>query len=160
MCSLCGTNFKSSCTQLHFAMHASYAAFQKLKFEIFAQTHPSEHNQNFAIMPPSTLENSAEMLSVLPLLHISSYQIPITVPSFPHTLPCFQPTFTRRTSGHCLGILTAVNFCGCPRNSNKYSISYCMPPPNPFFSVFHLFLSPVLVFKGKAWMWLTSFESI
>jgi len=57
-------------------------------------------------MPPSKLENSPEMLNFFPLMHIPSYQIPITVPAlFPNTLPCFQPTFTRRTSGHCLGTL-------------------------------------------------------
>jgi hypothetical protein len=28
---------------------------------------------------------------------------------FLHNLPPFQPTFTRRTSGHCLGTFIAVN---------------------------------------------------
>ena len=32
----------------------------------------------------------------------------------PTTLPCFQPTITRRTSGRCLGTFTKANVCISP----------------------------------------------
>jgi len=128
-----------------------FCILPKIKFEIFAQAHQSHHDQNFVTMPHSKQQNSAEMLNFFPLVHIPSCQTPITVPaSFPNILPYFQPSFTRRTSGNCLETLTAVNFSGCFRNSNKCSTSYCMPPPpfHLFFSIFHLFLSLVFVFDG------------
>jgi hypothetical protein len=104
----------------------------KINFKIFAQVHQSQHDENFVIMPPSKPEKSAEMLNFFPLMHIPNYQITITVRAlFPNTLPCFQLTFARRTSGHCLGTLRTVNFSGCLRDSNKCCTSYCMPPSSP-----------------------------
>jgi hypothetical protein len=44
-----------------------------------------------------------QTLNSFPLLHA------------PNILPCYQPTFTIRTSGHCLGIFRAVNVYGSHR---------------------------------------------
>jgi len=116
-----------------------FCILPKIKFEIFAQAHQSHHDQNFVTMPHSKQQNSAEMLNFFPLVHIPSCQTPITVPaSFPNILPYFQPSFIWRTSGNCLETLTAVNFSGFFRNSNKFSSSYCIPPP-PLFTFFSLF---------------------
>ena len=107
----------------------------KINFKIFAQAHQSQHDESFVIIPPSKLKKTRPKCSISFLCaYIPSYQTPTTVPAlFPSTLPCFQPTFTRRTNGHCLGTLTAVNFSGCLRNNNKCCTSYCMPPPLTFF---------------------------
>ena len=33
----------------------------------------------------------------------------ITLASLPNALPCLQPTFRRRTTGHCLGTFKAIH---------------------------------------------------
>ena len=48
------------------------------------------------------------------LLHTQNSPIPITLtPSLPNSLPCLEPTFSRRTSGHCVGTCRATK---CPVN--------------------------------------------
>jgi len=54
------------------------------------------------------------MLNCFPSLHNSSSPLTTLLSSFHNALPCLQYTFTRRTSGHCLEVLTAV-----------YSLSLC-----------------------------------
>ena len=71
----------------------------KIKFKIFSQAHRSHHDQNFVKMPPSKLENSAEMNFFL-LVHYSLYQTPITVPaSFPNSYRIFNPPLPEGRAG-------------------------------------------------------------
>jgi hypothetical protein len=51
------------------------------------------------------------MLNVLPLLSSPNSPFSIALPSsLTNAVPSFRPTFTRRTNGHNLRNLTAVNF--------------------------------------------------
>jgi hypothetical protein len=53
-------------------------------------------------------QNSAQMLNFFPSLHSSNRPLTTLLSSFHNALPCLQYTFIRRTSGHCLEVLTAV----------------------------------------------------
>jgi hypothetical protein len=59
--------------------------------------------------------------------------LPINLPSlFPKLISCYQRTFTRRTSGHCLGTFSAVNFSHShPLPSYKFSACHSLHTPLP-----------------------------
>jgi hypothetical protein len=79
--------------------------------KIPAKTQHSQCHTNFVITPPPkhTVQPKS-YASFLPCTRNSP--LPITeLPSLPNVLPCQQNTFTRRTSGHCLGTFGAANFC-------------------------------------------------
>jgi hypothetical protein len=60
------------------------------------------------------------MPSYFPQLHTSNSPPPFTLlSSLLNALPCFQPTFTRWTSGLCLGIFRGVNFVSPWYNNNN-----------------------------------------
>jgi len=42
------------------------------------------------------------------------YRTATSLSSIPNSVPCLQPTFSRRMSGHCLGNFTAENFSVFP----------------------------------------------
>jgi hypothetical protein len=71
--------------------------------------------------PDPQQKNSAQILNLFPLLHSQTIHLPSPyVFSFPNALPCLQLTFTRRTSGHCLGNLP-------PPHNNKCSAPHYTP---------------------------------
>jgi len=55
------------------------------------------------------IRSSSQVFSLFTSLYNQNSPHPITLPSVPKALRCFQPTFTRRTSGHSPGIFTAEN---------------------------------------------------
>jgi hypothetical protein len=100
-------------------MRASNAALPTINLKISYRKQPSQRHENFAMMPPSELQ-TAQTLSIFPQLHTPNSPPPFTLPSSPlKALPCFQPTFTRRTSGHCQGIFRKVNFVSPWNNNNN-----------------------------------------
>jgi hypothetical protein len=72
---------------------------------------------------PSTARTPILSLSLT--LHTQNNPIPITfTPSLPNALPCLEPTFTRRTSGHCLGTCRATK---CPATPQLSNTNICVP---------------------------------
>jgi hypothetical protein len=60
-------------------------------------------------MPPSDPQNQPQCHTVPPATHPNT-PIPITLPSeLTNKIPCYQPAFTRRTSGHWLWNFRATN---------------------------------------------------
>jgi hypothetical protein len=54
--------------------------------------------------------------------------------SVPNTVPCFEPTCTRRTSGRCLGYFRTLNLSVSPCNINRRSASHYTPASLFFYS--------------------------
>jgi hypothetical protein len=67
---------------------------------------------------PST-PNSAHMFNLFPLL-LHTPNSPL-----PNALPCLQPTFTRRTSRHCLVTDSGKPLCSPCTNNRKCSVRQC-----------------------------------
>jgi hypothetical protein len=103
------------------AMHCAYSCSPPKCIKIWPQCCPQT-------------KNTAQMLTFFPPLRNSSNPLTTLLSSFHNPLPCLQHTFTRRTSGHCLGALAAVYSLSL-RNIRR-SASHCRPtPPTHFLSV-------------------------
>ena len=85
------------------------------------------------------------MLTFCLLLCTLNCPLSIILPSSLHkVLPCYQPTFTRRTSGHCPETFRAANFSdplplmirAVPRTAPSH--------PSLLLSVLHVTIAPVL----------------
>jgi hypothetical protein len=82
--------------------HTILCQYRRHACEIFPPAKPSQRNNSFFITLPS------------PSLCCTSQQLTssTTPSSLPKDVPCFQPSFTRRTSGQCLRTFRAINlFC-------------------------------------------------
>lgn len=92
----------------------------------FTQTQPFRRGQNFVKLMPIKPQTQPKC-STLSSAAYSNSPLPITLPpSLPKASPCFQYTFTRRTSGHYLETFTAVRPPPPPRN-NKWNASHSTP---------------------------------
>lgn len=103
---------------------ANYDLAPKINVALYAFTQPSptltsefsrKHShpiaKKFCHNTVLQTQNSDQLLSLFPWLHTANRSISSRVPSsLPNPLPYFQPTFTRRPSGHCPGTFRAVNF--------------------------------------------------
>ena len=77
---------------------------------------------------------------MLPSKHNTQQDIPALLQRFnsrhaacfiPNALAYFQPSFTRRTRGHCLGTFRAVTFPDSPSPSVKIIIVVALSAPHP-----------------------------
>ena len=64
--------------------------------------------------PPNTIKISSNRCPPPMLDSKRSTSHHLHLFTFPDASPCYQLAFTRRTSGHCLGIFRAVNFLTSP----------------------------------------------
>jgi hypothetical protein len=82
---------------------------------LMSKSSPKRSPLNGVIFRPDTASNAKRSpnAQLLPVAQYSQPSGPSTLPSsLRKTASCFEPTFTGRTSGHCLGTLTAANvFC-------------------------------------------------
>jgi len=96
-------------TRIHFQMHASHVAFFSIKFKIFAKNSTFTTQTKFRHNAASQTQNSAPMRNFFPAGAHSQKPTCTTLPSsLSKLLLCFQPLFTKRTSGHFLGTFRAV----------------------------------------------------
>jgi hypothetical protein len=110
---------------------------------------PSRLDQNSAIMLPSKHQVQSKCSVPLSCCTFPTVHFPFTLPySLPNALPCFQPTFTRRTSGHCLLTCRIETFADSPPPPyNKCTVSRYIslsPQPVSMPPVQHLRVTPLL----------------
>ena len=99
----------------------------------FAKKQPCQRDQNVFIMLPSKHKiqpkfSTPSLCFILPTVHFPSPYL-LHTPTF---LPRYQPTFSRRTSGHCLRTFRAVNVSH-PARYNKCGASNCIPVSSSLF---------------------------
>jgi len=113
---------------------------QKSTSKLFGKkkNNSSERVRNLFTMLPSEhkfiqKKNSTSVpCCTIPTVHFPSNYL-LHIPTF---LPCYNPTFTRRTSGHCLRTFRAVNLPHSPPPSYKCSASHGIPVSSSTPSIF------------------------
>jgi len=73
------------------------------------------------------------MLNFFLVLYSPNSPLPNALTSLSNALPCFPPTFARRTRGHSLRNFRAVNFCDSPRNSKEKCSASHLSLHHPLF---------------------------
>ena len=102
-----------------YSINCSFSGVARWPWCHASKTAPLRHTQNQPKCPP------------LPPAAHPNTPLPSTVPSaLANALPCYQPIFTRRTSGHCLWTFSATNpsdslFPPPLRHKNKCNASHC-----------------------------------
>jgi len=96
----------------HIALYAYHATLPKNQLQNFSQKkkNSSQRVRNLFTMLPSEHKVHPKSSTSVPCCTIPTVHFPsnylLLIPTF---LPCYHPTFTRRTSGHCLRTFRAVN---------------------------------------------------
>ena len=95
------------------------------EFAIYSRCYPPNINL-------SKKNSTSVPCCTIPTVHFPSNYL-LHIPTF---LPCYNPTFTRRTSGHCLRTFRAVNLPHSPPPSYKCSASHGIPVSSSTPSIF------------------------
>lgn len=119
--------------EIHVALHASLAALSRV--QNFRQKATPKREHNFFIVLPSkhtVLAKYSVLSSAAYTQQFTSHQLNFFTSQL---LSCYQPTFTRRTSGHYLGSFRVAEFSDPPQLTVIISVV-----PLSASSFFHLLL--------------------
>jgi len=117
-CLLRGTDWVFKCNLCYYA---SRAALPDINFKISTHSQPSQS------MPPCKHKIRPQSSSSFPAPYCSSSPFHSNFPcSLPNVSTCYQPAFTIRTSGHCLGTFITVVFLfhSCNNNNNVHTVHF------------------------------------
>jgi len=89
--------------------------------------------------PPSKTQNQPQCPPLPSVAHPNT-PLPSNLPSaLTNELPCYQPNFTRRTSGHCLWTFRATNPSDPPPVMTISAMPHTAPPPHFLVLLFWYF---------------------